>query len=292
MNDKLISVSLKNYPLRAYITDMSDCIKTLNTLHDTTPSAAAAAGRMTIAAALIGSMMKNSTDSVTCTVRCEGEIRRVTAVSDSSANVKCEIINPYTSVRLNEHGKIDVKSIVGRGELTVIKDIGFKQPYIGQTELVSGEIAEDFAYYFAKSEQIPSVVSLGVFVTTELRVAHAGGFIVQVMPDCPEFVIDFLEERARILPSPTQMLRDGYDCERVADAIFDGLDDYHILREIEPLYRCDCGEAKIEKIIASFGKEELLSIIEENEPLEIICHFCNRKYFVSIDQIKAIVNNA
>ena len=270
---------------------MSRTVQEMNLIHDTTPSAAAAAGRTLIASALIGSMLKNDTDSVTCSITSDGEINRITAVSDAQAQVKCEVMNPYTSTALNDQHKIDVKSIVGKGTLTVSKDLGYSRPYTAQTELVSGEIAEDFAHYFLVSEQIPSAVSLGVFVNTDLEVTHARGFIVQLMPGYDEETADCLEDKVRSMPPVTQLLRDGGDAYAVIKELFRDFDDYEITKTLSPSYRCSCSRHKAEQIILSLGEDEIISIIEDEiDDVEMKCHFCTNTYRFSKDHLRNLLN--
>lgn len=290
--DRLLSVTMKDFAVRAFIADMSETIDRMSVIHDTTPSASAAAGRVLVATALMGATLKEETDLVNSVLRSEGEIGRIIAVSDSSCRVKCEIANPYTAVAFNDKRKIDVKSVVGLGTLTVIKDMGLKMPYIGTIELISGEIAEDYAYYFAKSEQIPSVVSLGVFVKTDLRVEAAGGFLVQLMPGCDESAIPYFEKKASELPSMTKMLMGGMALEDIQAALFSELGESHVTSTAYPEYRCNCCREKISKAIVSLGRKELEDILEEGQATEAVCHFCNTKYNFSVDEIRALLKEA
>ena len=287
--DRIISYALTDLPVRFLIAVTTQTVETMNQIHETTPTAAAAAGRTLTATVMMGSLMKNDTDVITSIVKGDGPIGRITATADNAGHVKCEILHPYTEVLIKEGGKLDVGKVVGNGTLTVIRDIGLKQPYVGQIELISGEIAEDFTYYFAKSEQTPSVVSLGVFVGSGFHVTHAGGFLIQLMPGCPEEVTDYLEKRAPLLPSFTQMLQKGYDEDDIAREIFGTVYPFHKTGELPVEYRCDCSREKIEKTLLALGKQELADIVEDGEPIEVVCHFCNKKYNVTIDEITALL---
>jgi molecular chaperone Hsp33 len=291
--DRIMAITLDDFKVRAYFADMSQTVETMNQIHDTTPSAAAAAGRTLIATAIMGAMMKNETDSVTTVLKSESEIKQIIAFSNYKAQVRCDIVNPLTSVGFNEKRKIDVKAVVGtNGTLTVIRDLGLDRPYVGMCELVSGEIAEDFTYYFAKSEQIPSSVALGVFVTKDLKVDFAGGYIIQLLPDCEENVIVYLEDKLKDIPSVTKMLMDGFSLEDMANEVFGGLGTYKIIHELVPEYKCNCSRERMEKLLISLGEAELASIVSDGEDIEVVCHYCNTKYNFEIDEVKTLLTKA
>ena len=289
--DKIISFSLTDYPVRLYIAFSTETVRTMNRLHGTTPTAAAMAGRTLTATALMGSMLKNDTDVLTVTINCTGQIQRVVATADNSGKVKCDILNPQTEVLSKYPGKLDVAGIVGEGTLTVVKDLGMKSPYVGQVDLVSGEIAQDFTYYFATSEQTPSAVSLGVFVGRDLDIISAGGFILQLMPNCPEEALVVLEENIAKIPTIIEMLTGGYDEYMIAEALFGDMR-YHKLGEMPLEYYCDCNEDKIHKLILALGKNEIEDMIASGEDIELVCHFCNKKYVVSVDELKSLLEAA
>ncbi len=289
--DRIVSFSLTDYPVRLYIAFSTDTVGQMNRLHGTTPTAAAMAGRTITATALMGSMLKNDTDVLTVTINCTGEIQRVVATANNSGKVKCDILNPKTEVLSKYPGKLDVAGIVGEGTLTVVKDLGMKSPYVGQVDLVSGEIAQDFTYYFATSEQTPSAVSLGVFVGRDLDIISAGGFILQLMPNCPEEAIAVLEENIAKIPTISEMLTAGYDEYKIAESLFGELR-YHKLTEIPLEYYCDCNAEKIHKLIIALGKDEIEDIINEGEDIELVCHFCNKKYTVSVEEMKTLLEEA
>ena len=289
--DKIISFSLTEYPVRLYIAFSTQTVGKMHELHNTTPNAAAMAGRTITATALMGSMLKNDSDILTVTINCNGEIGRVVATAGNSGRVKCDILNPQTNLYHKAPGKLDVAAVVGEGTLTVVKDLGMKNPYIGQVDLVSGEIAQDFTYYFAVSEQTPSAVALGVHVGKDLSIISAGGFILQLMPGCPEEIIDILEKNIANVSTISEMLADGYDEYKIADTVFGKLN-YHFLSESPLEYYCDCSDSKIEKMIIALGKDEIGSIIDEGNDIEIVCHFCNTKYIVTVEKLKAILEAA
>ena len=291
MSDRMISCTLKNYPVRFVIATTTQIVQKMNEIHRTTPTAAAAAGRVLTGAALMGSMLKNDEDILTVTVKGSGDIGRVTATADRFGQVKCEILNSKSGVYTKDNGKLDVQKVVGQGTLTVIKDIGMRHPSMGEVDLISGEIAEDFAYYFAKSEQTPSIVALGVFVRRDLSIAAAGGYIIQLMPNCPEEMIDFLEHKAKSVRSITDMLLDGYDEHMIAREIFD-LHEYEVKNTSPVKYVCNCSLDKIYKVLLSLGHNELQDIISSGKDIEIVCHFCNKKYNVTIGEIKELIESS
>lgn len=286
--DKIICCTLNDFPVRFYIALTTKTVETMNTIHQTTPTAAAAAGRTLTAALLMGAMLKNQDDILTVTIKGDGEIKRIIATANNNGEAKCEILNPATGIYSTENHKLDVSRIVGKGTLTVIKDIGLKQPYMGQVELVSGEIAEDFAYYFAKSEQTPSIVSLGVFVRKDYSVIAAGGFIIQLMPDCPEEMIEYLEKKTCGIKPVTSMLLDGFDETDIAREIFADYA-FHVTKKIDASYKCNCSEEKIIKVLLALGKEELEDILAQGEDIELRCHFCNTLYKVTLEKIEQLL---
>jgi molecular chaperone Hsp33 len=264
----------------------------MHEIHDTSPSAAAASGRALMATALMGAMLKEEKDRISATILARGEIGRIIATSDASSRVKCDIENPHTTFRLNDKGKIDVAGIVDGGALTVIRSQGDAAPYVGQTPIVSGEIAEDFAHYFAVSEQTPSIVALGVFVDSTINISHAGGYIIQTMPGVADGTLDKLENKASTIGSVTEMLRGGMTCRDIADEWFSQLGEYRVLRSLEPEYRCDCSRERIERSLMSLGSDELNSIVDDGETIECICHFCRNKYYFTVDEVREILREA
>ena len=266
----------------ALAVDTTDIVSEIEKIHKTSAVTTAALGRLTTAASMIGYSLKNKDDSVTLRLDGKGPSGALIAVSDYMGNVKSYIQNPFVELPLNKHGKLDVAGAVGTdGTLSVIKDIGLKEPYSGMIPLVSGEIAEDVAAYFATSEQVPTVCSLGVLVNPDLSVNCAGGFLVQLLPFASDAVITQIEKNVNSLKSVTQMMTDGITPEELVLKLLDGLDP-NILDEAEVKYRCDCSSDRVSRALISLGKEELDSMMEENEKkgkdTEVQCHFCNKIY--------------
>jgi len=287
--DYMIRGNLKNRPIRFFVTTAKETIEEMRKIHDTTPNATACAGRSLMATALIGYTMKNERDLVTTILDCDGEIRKVTSTANAKGEVKCDIINPKTGMYLNEKGKLDVARIVGNGTLKVIKDIGLREPYIGETNIVSGEIAEDYTYYFAMSEQTPSVVSLGVLVDNdEFKVKEAGGLIIQLMPNAKEEDISYLEEKIKGLKYMTSLLNEGKSPEDIINYIFDD-NEIEITDKKNINYKCSCSKEKIEKVVISLGKDELNKIIEEDHGINLKCHFCKKEYYLDEEELKALI---
>lgn len=280
----------------AMAVDTTDIVSQIEKIHKTSAVTTAALGRLTTAASMIGYSLKNKDDSVTMRLDGKGPSGVLIAVSDYMGNVKSYIHNPVVELPLNKHGKLDVAGAVGRdGTLSVIKDIGLKEPYSGTIPLVSGEIAEDVAAYFATSEQVPTVCGLGVLVNPDLSVNCAGGYLVQLLPFASDAVIDTIEKNVNSLKSVTQMMSDGITMEELVLKLLDGLDP-NILDESEVKYRCDCSEDRVSRAIISLGSDELDSMIEENRTenknTEVQCHFCNKIYSFSADDLEKLKKKA
>ncbi|NMC56227.1 MAG: Hsp33 family molecular chaperone HslO [Eubacteriaceae bacterium] len=289
--DNILRGQLNDYPVRFFCANTSASVEALRQIHNCTATASAAVGRLLTAAMIMGVMMKGENDKLSLIIKGDGPIGKIVVTSDSCGRAKCDIENPDIDVLVNDAGKLDVAKAVGSGKLTIIKDIGLKTPYNSTTELISSEIAEDIAYYYAVSEQIPTVCSLGVLVEKDSSIACAGGYLIQVMPNCDEEVIDYLENRINEMPKITEMLNHNMSGTDIIDKIFsEGNYKYTIEQNIEPKYYCDCNYDKAEVIIKSLGVKELGDIIEKNEDLELKCHFCNKTYNFSIDRIKAFLN--
>ncbi|MDO4482086.1 MAG: Hsp33 family molecular chaperone HslO [Bacillota bacterium] len=263
---------------RVFLGDMTKMAEDIRKINDSTPTATAILGRVTTAASLMGMMSKNYEDRLTITFNGGGPAGKVTAVADGHGNVKAYMVNPTVDLPLNSAGKLDVGGAVGvDGSVTVIKDFGFGDPYVGQTRLVSGEIAEDLASYFAASEQIATAVALGVLVDVDYSVKQAGGFLIQVLPYPDERILTKLEENIAKVKSITSMLEECRDIYEVHDRIFEGIE-MEIMDETYPELRCDCSEERMEQALISIGRKDLQEIIEEDGKAEIVCHFCRKKY--------------
>lgn len=235
----------------------------------------------------MGCMQKGEQDVLTLRLRGSGPMKGITVTADSKARVKGYPIVNDVILPANSKGKLDVSGAIGKGYLSVIKDMGLKDPYVGQVELISGEIAEDLAYYFTSSEQVPSAVSLGVLMEKNNTVKQAGGLIIQALPGASDEELTKLEERLSNLPSMTQMLEDTLTCEQILEKVLGDMD-LQILDRIETGFYCNCDRERVEKVIISLGKEELGKIISEGEPLQLKCHFCNKAYDFSAEEIKAL----
>lgn len=269
--------------------DATDIVAEIEKIHKTSAVVTAALGRLTIAASLIGNGLKGADDSVTLRIDGGGATGCLIAVSDSHGNVKSYVSNPIVEIPLNKYGKLDVSGAVGKnGSLSVVKDLGLKEPYVGQVPIVSGEIAEDIANYFATSEQIPTVCGLGVLVNPDLTVKAAGGYLIQLLPFADESCIDKLEANVNTLQPVTTMLDSGMTAEDIAKRVLEGLEP-DLLDDFEVAYKCDCSKSRVEKALISLGKEELNKMAEEEEQIEVCCHFCDKKYNFTRDEIVKLV---
>ena len=269
--------------------DAKDIVSRIEQIHKPSAVVTAALGRLSIAASLIGIGLKGENDSVTIRLNGDGPSGPLIAVADSSGNVKSYVSNPIVEIPLNKFGKLDVAGAVGRnGTLSVVKDLGLKEPYAGQVPIVSGEIAEDIASYFAVSEQIPTVCGLGVLVNPDLTVKAAGGYLIQLLPFADEGCIDVLEANINKLPPVTAMLDSGMSSEDIAMKVLEGLDP-NVLDSFNCEYRCDCSKERVEKALVSLGREELTKMAEEEEKIEVCCHFCENKYNFSREEIKQLI---
>lgn len=292
---------MKNYITRAVAADKNirvfvgittDLVEEARKIHNTTPVATAALGRTLTVASMMGLMLKGEKDKLSIQIKGDGPLKQILAVADAKGNVKGYVANPYVELPLREDGKLDVGNAIGKnGKIVVIKDLGLKDPYIGQLDLVSGEIAEDMTAYFAYSEQQPSAVALGVLVDRDYSVKAAGGFIIQVLPGIEEEVITKLEDRLNHLPSITQMIEKEKDGEKLLKMILEGFD-VEILEKAEVKLVCDCSVEKMERALVSVGAKDLKEIIEEDGHAELTCHFCNEKYYFDKAHLERLYKEA
>jgi molecular chaperone Hsp33 len=290
MNKNMMIGMTKDGFIRFYVANTTEMVEKAREIHQTTPVATAALGRSITAASIMGKMEKNDNVKLTFQVRGSNLIKSIVAVSDSNGTVKGYISNPDIDILLKENGKLDVGGAVGKdGSLIIIKDLGLKEPYIGQANLVSGEIAEDVASYYMSSEQQPSVVSLGVFVDRDMIVESAGGFIIQTMPGIDEDTIVKLENNLGKIKTASQMVRDGMSNLEIIEAVLEGFE-LEIMEESEIKYECDCTRERIEKALISVGVVELKKIIEEDEKAELSCHFCNKKYSFDKEELESLLS--
>lgn len=286
--DYIVRATAADHQLRAFAVTSKDIVEKARKIHNTSPVATAAIGRLLTAASIMGSMMKGEKDVLTLQIECGGPIGGITVTADSNADVKGYVNNPNVILPPNAQGKLDVSGALGPGFLNVIKDIGLREPYNGQTHLVSGEIAEDLTYYFATSEQVPSSVGLGVLMDKDNHVRQAGGFIIQVMPDTDDEVIDKLEARLGEVHSVTEMLDKGMTPEDILNYVLEGMD-VEILEIVPTQYKCDCSFERVSKVIASLGKKELQEMIDDGKPVEVNCQFCGSHYKFDTEQLKEFI---
>lgn len=292
MNDKIVRGTAKDGMIRVIGAITTNMVNDGTSVHECTPLASAALGRMLTAGALIGRTLKGEKEVVTLKINGGGIAKGVTVTAHADSSVKGYIGNPYIELPLNDKGKLDVGGAIGKdGLLYVIKDLGMKDPYVGQVPIHSGEIAEDFTYYFTVSEQTPSAVSLGVLVDKDLSIKAAGGFIIQMMPDADPLLADLLTYRLEEIPSITKMISEGKTIEEILEYIFEGMD-LKLLDSIEPKYVCDCSRERIEKALISIGENDLKEIYEDNKEEEVVCHFCNKKYKFTHEDIGKLLESA
>ena len=261
-------------------------------IHKTDPTATAALGRTLTAAAIMGATLKNDSDSVTIQFKGDGPLGSIVAVTDSRSHVRGYVVNPYVDIPLNSKGKLDVGGAVGKGYLNVIKDLGLKEPYAGQVPIVTGEIAEDLTYYFARSEQIPTAIALGVLVDTDHSVKASGGFMIQLMPEATEETAAQLEEKMKHIEPVTKMIEDGMSAEDIFFHITEGFDMLMENKGVVPEYECKCSRERMEKALISIGKKELQDIIDEQGEAELTCQFCDNKYKFSKEELTELLKSA
>lgn len=287
MKDYIVRGTAAGGQIRAFAAYTKEMAEAGRSAHNTSPVATAALGRLMTGAAMMGIMMKGDKNILTLQVRGDGPMEGMTVTADSHGNVKGYVINPGVILPANSKGKLDVGGAIGAGYLGVIKDLGLKEPYVGQIELQTGEIADDLTYYFAASEQTPSIVGLGVLMEKDNTVKQSGGFIVQLMPDATEEVICHLENKLGELKSVTSMLDEGKTPEQILELILGDLD-LEIMEQVDTKFYCNCSKERVAKALISIGKEELEAMIEEGKEVELNCHFCNTNYIFDIDELKEL----
>lgn len=287
MSDYLVRAAAADAQVRAFAVTARDTVETARKAHDTSPVMTAALGRLLCAGAMMGSMMKGDADILTLQIRGDGPAGGLTVTADSKGRVKGYAVHPQVILPANSQGKLDVGGAIGTGTLQVIRDLGLKEPYVGQTDLQTGEIAEDLTWYFAASEQVPSSVGLGVLMEKNNTVKQAGGFIVQLMPFAEEKVIEKLEANLSRIHSVTKLLEDGNSPEQILGILLEGMD-MELLSTMPVEFSCNCSLERVAKALYSIGKKEMDEMIADGEPIEVKCHFCNKAYPFSVEDLKQI----
>ena len=288
MKDYIVRAIAADSQIRAFAAVTTETVETARKDHNTSPVATAALGRLLTAGTMMGVMMKGDKDILTLQVKGDGLLQGITVTADSKGRVKGYVGEPEVIIPANSRGKLDVAGAVGNGFLLVIKDMGLKEPYVGQVALQTGEIAEDLTYYFAASEQVPSAVGLGVLMNKDNTVRQAGGFIVQVMPFAEESTIAKLEENVQKIQSVTTLLEQGHTPESLLEQVLDGFD-IEINDTIPTEFYCNCSKERVEKALISIGRKELNEMIQEGKEVELNCHFCNTNYTFSVEELKEIL---
>lgn len=288
MSDYIIRGTAAGDQVRFFAATTKKMVETARQIHNTSPVATAALGRLLTAGAMMGSMSKSETDLTTLQIKCSGPIEGLIVTTDGNANVKGYVTNPDVILPANSKGKLDVAKALDLGVLSVIKDIGLKEPYVGQTHLVSGEIAEDLTYYFATSEQVPSSVALGVLMEKNNTVKQAGGFILQLMPFAEDSLISALEERLKNFSSVTSLLETGMTPENMMEQLFQGYD-LRIMDTISTAYRCDCSKERVYRAVMSIGRKDIEEMIADHKPIEVNCHFCRKSYCFDVEELKSML---
>ncbi|MCR4922535.1 MAG: Hsp33 family molecular chaperone HslO [Lachnospiraceae bacterium] len=289
-NDYILRAVAAEGRIRAFAATTRTVTETAREAHRLSPIASAALGRTMTAALMMGAMLKNEDDLLTLSIKGDGPILGITVTADSKGNVKGFVGDPSVLLPPNSKGKLDVGGAVGRGILSVIKDLGLKDPYVGQVALQSGEIADDLTYYFAVSEQTPSAVSLGVLMNKNNTVRQSGGFIIQLMPDIDDETVKKLEERLSRVESVTTMLDKGLSPEDMIELLLSDLDP-EILDKSPVCFKCDCSKKRVEKALISVGRDELSAMINDGKDIEVKCDFCEKAYKFSVDDLKRMADN-
>lgn len=292
MKDYIVRATAANNQIRAFAVTSKETVEKARQAHNTSPVATAALGRLLTAGSMMGIMMKGEKDILTLQIKAGGPLGGVTVTADSKGNVKGYVKNPEVLIPANEKGKLDVATAVGVGFLNVIKDMGLKEPYIGQTVLQTSEIAEDLTFYFATSEQVPSSVGLGVLMEHNNTVKQAGGFIIQLMPFAEEEVIHKLEENLSNITSVTKLLDEGLTPEMILERILGDFSDLQIMDTVPTQFYCNCSKERVTKAIISIGKKDINEMIQDGEEIEVNCHFCNTQYKFDVEELKDIYNKA
>lgn len=281
---KLIRGMSRDGSARILVIDSADMVNEAYKFHETAPTATAALGRTLTATSLMGCMLKEKGDSLSVNFKCDGSAQGIFAVSDYYGNVRGYIVNPMADLPTRADGKLDVGGIVGAGRLTVVKDLGLKEPYVGVTNIVSGEIAEDITSYFAESEQIPTVCALGVLVDTDHTCKAAGGVLIQLLPGADDEIITKIEKNLPAISNISRLFEQGLTPKEVANIAFADIP-YDVFDTLRPSYKCNCSRERMERNLISLGKRTLMQMIRQQHIIETCCHFCNKKYQFDVDDL-------
>ena len=290
-SDYIVRATAANHQIRAFAISSTNTIEEARQRHNTSPIATVALGRLMSAGAMMGTMMKGDDDIITIQIKGDGPIGGLTVTADAKANVKGYVNHPDVMLPLNSAGQLDVEKALGIGVLSVIKDIGLKEPYVGDTILVTSDVTQDITYYFATSEQVPTSVGLSVIMSKDNTVKSAGGFIIQLLPDASEEIISALEKKIKEVKNFTTMLEHGYTPEQMLEELLGefGLD---ILDKIPTQFYCNCSKERMSRALISIGRKELSSLIEEGRTIEVNCHFCGSHYNFDVEELKDLLHKA
>lgn len=290
-SDYIVRATAANHQIRAFAISSTNTIEEARQRHNTSPIATVALGRLMSAGAMMGTMMKGDDDIITIQIKGDGPIGGLTVTADAKANVKGYVNHPEVMLPLNSAGQLDVEKALGIGVLSVIKDIGLKEPYVGDTILVTSDVTQDITYYFATSEQVPTSVGLSVIMSKDNTVKSAGGFIIQLLPDASEEIISALEKKIKEVKNVTTMLEHGYTPEQMLEELLGefGLD---ILDKIPTQFYCNCSKERMSRALISIGRKELSSLIEDGRTIEVNCHFCGSHYNFDVEELKDLLHKA
>jgi len=289
MEDHIIRATAADGAIRAFAAVTTEMVRQAHAIHKTSGVASAALGRTLTSVAMMSRMMKNEQDVLTIQIKGDGPLGGIVVVSDANSNVRGYVHNPQVYMPPNASGRFDVGQAVGKsGYLNVIKDMGLKEPYVGQVNLMSGEIGEDIAYYFAASEQIPTVVALGELINTDESIAVAGGYIIQLMPEADEEIVEYLEDKIFFADFVTTMLTDGLEPSQILERLL-GEKGLCINERLPCRYHCNCSRERMERNLVTLGADEILEMADEQHGAELLCHFCNKKYYFSEDELRSLV---
>ena len=291
MKDSILRATAADGFLRVFVANTKQTVQEAFDRHKTSPVMSAALGRLLTGGAMMGYMLKNDTDMLTVTIKGDGPGQGLSVTADSHGNVKGYCYEPMVDLPLKPNGKLDVQAALGYGTLTVIKDMGLKEPYVGQIPLISGEIAEDLTYYFVQSEQTPSAVALGVLVDRDYSIRQSGGFILQLMPGAPDELVDFLENKLANISPVTELLESGMTNEDILKELCEKYE-YTINDTLPVHFKCNCSKDRVKKALIAIGKEELKKITEEDKKATLHCHFCNTDYHFTEEELKEILKTA